>query len=699
VTRGRRGAILVVLVALAAALPALLPGFIHDDHHLIEDNELIRSLARAGEILGRGYWTVGGAAVPNLYRPVTILSFAINYAAGGVHPLGYRAVNLALHLGVVLLVLALARRVLGAPRPGVFPDGALVAALLFAVHPVHTEVLGLVVGRGDLLAAAGTLAAVLLFLAGRERAAAGDRRGALARDALAVLAFVLGVFSKENAIAAPLIVLAADLTRPWHPAAPGGAKGPRPRPAWGVHAVFLGAAVAAVVARTAVLGVVGPAAFTHFVDNPIAHQAFPQSTFTALAVLARYAGLMVFPARLSIDHSYDVIPAAGSLFETGPAIGAILLLGGAATMLLAWRRRPAVAFSLALAGLALAPVANLLIPIGTIMAERLLYLPSAGVCLLAGAGAAALGSVGESAGKRTLAATALVVVGLGVRSFDRLLDWRDDRTIFASAVAVTPRSVRAQFNYGAASERAGDDGAAAAAYGTALAIWPDFADAHFNLAGVEARRRRWPEALDHYREAVRLQPGNVSYLVNLGSSLTSAGRAADAIAPLQRAVELDPKSDRAWNNLGAAWLALDHADDAVRAWREARTLDPANPDYAVNLAMALDAQGDVAGAVGEWGRAVALRPAEPIVRYRLGRALEKAGRATEAAEAYRASIALAPASPVPQRALGLLLLRSGDKAGARAALEQAAVLDHGGGVMDDEARRALESLRTRAAGP
>jgi protein O-mannosyl-transferase len=695
----RRDAVLVGVVTAAAALPALFPGFIHDDHRLIEQNELLRGFGRVPEILTRGYWTVGDQAVPNLYRPVTILSFLANHAIGGLQPFGYRLVNLLLHVLVALLVLGLARRVLGPPRAGRPVDGALVAALLFAVHPVHTEVLGLVVGRGDLLAAAGTLACLLLFLAARDSRAAGDRRGARVLDATAVAAFLFGFFSKENAVAAPFLVLAADLTRPWAPTEAGSTPA-RPRPAYGAHAALFAALAIGLIVRTAVLGMVGPAAFTPFIDNPIAHQPFPLSTSTGLAVLARYARLLVAPLDLSIDYSFDAITPSVSLLEPGPLAGLLIVAGSAAAVAWAWRRRPWAAFALLFAGLAFLPVANLLIPIGTIMAERLLYLPSVGFCLLAGGLAAALPSALPSAPApaRAVVRAALVaaLVLFAIRGLVRLGDWRDDRTIFARAIAVSPRSVRAQFNFGVASEQAGDDDAAATAYARAIAIWGQFSDAQYNLAGLDARHERWSEAVDHYREAARLQPGNVSYLVNYGNSLTHAGRAAEALDPLERAASIEPGSDKAWNNLGAAYLALGRASDSERAWREAARLDPDSAEYVMNVAMAVEARGDAGGAAEAWGRAARMRPADPIVRYREGRALEKAGDLTAAASAYRASSGLSPSSPVPLRSLGLLLLRQGDRQAARETLERALALDPGGSVMDAESRAALAALQSSA---
>ncbi|HUD73097.1 MAG TPA: hypothetical protein VMQ62_14150, partial [Dongiaceae bacterium] len=109
-TRRAREAVAVAAVAILAGLSSLDAGFVHDDHRLIEQNEWIRDLGHPARMFTQGYWTVDATSVPNLYRPVTTLSFALNRALFGAGPVGYRAVNLLLHASVAVLVLLLARR-------------------------------------------------------------------------------------------------------------------------------------------------------------------------------------------------------------------------------------------------------------------------------------------------------------------------------------------------------------------------------------------------------------------------------------------------------------------------------------------------------------------------------------------------------------------------------------------------------------
>jgi tetratricopeptide (TPR) repeat protein len=718
-----RGIWLPAIVALVVNLGALTPGFIHDDHRLIEQNELIRDLSRVPDIASEGYWSVDDQSIPNLYRPLTILSFALNHAVGGLQPFGYRAVNLLLHVLVTVMVVQLCRRACGGASPGAASAAPQVAGLLFAVHPVHTEVLGYVVGRAELLAAAGSLGCVLLFLIARAREGQSPRGTHVGLAVISLACFAAGFLAKENAVIAPVLVLAADR---WIVGR---------RIAWRYH--LAGAATLLVVLglRFAVLGGLNPGGIIHEVDNPIAGAPFLQGRLTAVEIIGRYAWLLVAPLRLAIDYSFDTIPLVQGLLEPGVLVGLLLMGAWAVGLATSRRRAPVIAFSLSWMGLTLLPVANLLLPIGTILAERLLYLPSVGFCLLVAAAfqrleSAATASGGSRATTRvgTLrVVAAIVLMALAARSTVRLRDWRDDYSIFKAALAVHPRSVRSLFNYASACETRGEDREARRAYEKAIAIFPQFAPAHYNLAGLHARGESWSEAVRHYREALRQQPGNPRYLVNLGNSLNRTASYSEARVVLARALEADPQSSEAYTNLGAALLGLGETEAAVDAYRQSVRLDPENADYQTNLGLALQRAGRSEEAAAALKRSLALRPGDidlqaaiglalldageiasslqilrevvrrqpehPIYHYRLGRALEADGRPAEAAEQYRDSIRLSPSSPIPLRSLGILLYRSGERAEARRVLERAEELDGAGSVMDEEARRILRELR------
>ncbi|MGC4082363.1 MAG: DUF1736 domain-containing protein [Vicinamibacterales bacterium] len=184
----------------------------------------------------------------------------------------------------------------------------------------------------------------------------------------------------------------------------------------------------------------GGAAEFPFTDNPIVGASFWHGRLTAVQVMWRYVALLVWPARLSNDYSYPQIQLA-----TGSAIdwlGVALLVGGVLLALWQGRRNRALLFFAALAFITFLPVSNLLFATGTIMGERLVYLPSAGLAALVALGTATLGA----SGRRRQIATAIVailVVAYGARTAARNRDWTSDLTLWRSAVAAAPASAKA----------------------------------------------------------------------------------------------------------------------------------------------------------------------------------------------------------------------------------------------------------------
>jgi hypothetical protein len=164
-------------------------------------------------------------------------------------------------------------------------------------------------------------------------------------------------------------------------------------------------------------------------DNPIAGTDFVNGRLTALDVLGRYIGLLFWPARLSSDYSWAQIQPSASMLSV------IVLVAIPALLYLAWRWHRMAFFLFAAALIALLPSANLLFPIGTIMAERFLYLPAiafaAGIAVL-------LGRVPRFAP----VIAAVIVVALSARTIARNADWRSDLTLGKSATETSPESYK-----------------------------------------------------------------------------------------------------------------------------------------------------------------------------------------------------------------------------------------------------------------
>jgi tetratricopeptide (TPR) repeat protein len=666
--------LLVCLLAAAAYLNTVGNAFVYDDAHVITGNRYVRGLDQIPKIFGTNYWHDYGRS--NLYRPVTIATLALNHAVGGLDPAGYHVVNIALHALASWLVWALARRIL----PGL--AAPLVAGLVFAVHPIHAEAVAPAFGRSEILAAAGVLAALVLH-------ADRYRRGPWAPwgpRALGALAFAAAALSKESAfLLLPLLLLldAARRERPWR--------------RLGDYAGYVVAAALVFAARSAVLS--GGADPVQFGDNPLIAATARERIMTAVVVLGRYLGLLVWPGRLSVDYSYRQIPTVTRPQDPAFLLSAGLLLALLLAGVLCLRRRPHIAFAILFFFAAFASTANVLFPIGTIMAERLAYLPSVSVCLLAGAGISALGPRGTRRGRLGTAALAFLAVGLlGARTVDRNRDWRNDRTLFESAARVSPESFKVhailgefhmadrdwesakaalhrsielwsewsdtQWRYGIVLREMGDLGTAQAYFRKAVALDGRFLEARFSLAEIEQRMKHPAAAAQEYARLEAMSRCYPGMHQNLGYALRDMGRLDDAESAFRRGVACFPDSAGLRRGLGQILDALGNGAGAEAAYREALARDTLDAVSANNLAWLLAQRGE---ALDE-----ALRLANMAVRVR--------------------------PDAVHFDTLAWILYRRGDRAAAARAIEEAAARDPSNADIRARRRTLLEPAGPKQGG-
>lgn len=417
------------ILAIALLVPVLLAysnsfraGFTLDNEFIILKNPALQTATSANVdlILEHTYWWPKEEV--GLYRPLTTLSYLLNYSVFGnrENPVGYHVVNLLLHCMNVFLVYLLAKRFI---HGNWLPE---LIALAWAVHPVLTESVTNMVGRADLLAGAGILGGFLLYLKSSE-SSGWPRIGYLA--ALAGITAV-GVFSKENAVAILGVVILYEATF---------YKERKNLRAAALGCLAIVIPIACLLYQRARLLAAYPPQHYLFLENPLIAARFIQAKLTAIYVMAICIWKMVWPATLSPDYSYNQIPlVSGSLHDwiAWAAIAAILV---AAVIL--FKRNKTAFFFIAFAFVVFAPTSNLLFDIGAIMAERFLYLPTLGftVCV-----ALAIDYVSGRLGMRALTpiAFALIIAALGIRTWVRNKDWHDDLSLAIASVKTSPESFK-----------------------------------------------------------------------------------------------------------------------------------------------------------------------------------------------------------------------------------------------------------------
>lgn len=480
---------LILALATAAALPSLGNRFAYDDDAIIVDNPLVHSLTGVWRAFGSSYWpaALGGA----LYRPLPVALFAIQWAVGHGAPIVFHLVNVGMYAIVCVLVLNLARRLLPEPL-------ALAAAALFAVHPVHVEVVANVVGQSELLVTGIALVAVTRYLDGS--------RGVLPMCAL----YAAGLLAKEHAAIIPLLLLAANVTvlderRPVRPLAAGLTL---------TFLLYLGV-------RLFVLhGAVGESALIPLVRAPWATR-----WWTTMGMVPEWTRLLFWPRHLEAIYAPPEIGVRATA-DGQALLGLGMVLVAAALCVIGRRRWPVPVFGVIWMACALLPVSNLLVPSGVLLAERSLFLPSVGVAL--GVGVVAGVRITSWAGKiAAVAAVVLVMAGL-VRSIRRAPVWHDDATLWAVTAAEGPRNYFAHYQYAGQLYQAGRSDDGEHEMRTAIALEPQDPRLYASLGWRLSSADRCEAAIPLFRQAVALWPLSYEGRAGLVTCLLRTGEYAEA---------------------------------------------------------------------------------------------------------------------------------------------------------------------------
>lgn len=509
----RRVRVVLLLLAIVPFLNGLPNDFTYDDLHVVRDDPRLEGPSRAGELLTTGYW--GDSS--DVYRPLVLLTYAVQRWAHGPNAAAFRAVNVLLHAGVTLLLLELFLAL------GFRETSCVAATALFAVMPIHTEAVTSVVGRAEILAAALSLLSALAYLR-----ATREATGLLRWSALSLVAFVLALFSKESAAALPAILLVVELFRDEPSLRP--VRRARVAVVIGLGALLVGGFLGV---RLAVLGgaLRAPTALPTDLTNPVASLPPALRLLNGADLLWLYAAKSAVPHRLSADYSSAALPV---LREIGRPRAWIGLAAWAAAVVAALRLRRTwreAAFGPLFFLAAFLVTANVAVPIGIVFAERLAYLPSAGVALTLGtildrAGTALASRTGRP--RRALLPAAAVVIGLLPFTLLRNRDWKDDRTLYESIVRAQPRSARGHYLLAFDAYRRGDLPSAETSLGTALGLHRRFPNAWDLFGEVLWRQGRHDEAIAAQRTNVELFPDSVDARLYLALWTARTGRADEA---------------------------------------------------------------------------------------------------------------------------------------------------------------------------
>ena len=609
----RHGAVGVALLAAAVYLNSLGNGFVSDDHALIFEHPYTKKIADWPAIFTSGHYAGSGG-----YRPLVTLSFALNYLVGHDHPLGYHAVNVLLHAlnsALVFLLLFAFFDSLG---------GALIGGALFAVHPIHTEAVAWISGRAELLACAFLLAAWLLYLRSKQR----EGRSPAVLVAASLGCYFAALLSKENALVFLPLVIAGDLlldqrklqgapvTKAWR---------------WRITRFYLpciGVTLAYFILRRLLYyqPLLRVPAQIQFVDNPLAHVATTARLFTAIAIQGEYVGLLLWPLKLCGDYSFNAVPVITQLADLRVLLSMAAVLVALVVCLTSFVRRGHVWFAILFYFIAIFPVSNLAVAIGTIKGERLLYLPSIGFCAAVGLASAAVLSrevhwfqINGRARQLIFALVGVIIVAAACRTWARNPVWKNDEIFWGETASDSPNNVKALLISGTDDLKAGRFAAAIPVFHRLLQIEPDSKDAFVDLGLALMQSGRSEEAVSLYQDVITRHPDVASLHVNYALAAANIGRMATAVTEFRRALALDtsnpvlhfdlgltfsragdpraaeteyrgaiqlkPDYAEAWNALGAVLIKMDRREEARLALKQALKIRPGYREATYNLTL------------------------------------------------------------------------------------------------------------------
>ena len=632
----RRNVFLAALVLVVAAILAYANSFrgpfVFDDVEAIVENETIRSLSPA--VLSPPFadgQTVGG-------RPLVNLTLALNYAVGGLNPVGYHVVNLAIHLAAMLVLFGLFRRTLlipgtesgSPPRSALCPPELVVpfaaaVALLWGLHPLQTEAVTYVVQRAESLMALLYLLTLYCFLRGVERpSSAGPTEGKKAGIwmGFSVGACFLGMATKEVMVSAPVIVLLFDrafvsgtIAEAWR----------RRRIYYGGLAatwLLLGALVLSTRNRGGSMGLGLNVSLGDYL-------------LTQGPAILHYLRLVLWPHPLIFDYG-AIFPEQAMTALPAVLVVAALALGA---LWLLWKK-PAAGFLAGWFFAVLAPTS--LVPANRqTISEHRMYLALAPLLFLG----AALVVRRLPPGRRGTVAAALagmLAVTWGALTWQRNTVYQSDLALWSQTTEQRPENPHAHSNLGIALAAAGRTEEARAQFAEAVRLDPRMASFRNNLGSALMNLDRPREAAEQYHEAVTLLPTFVGAWVNLGRALDDSGQSREAIAAFDEALRQRPGD---WEVRMLRAFSLLQSGRADAAIPELATLIKERPDHLgarVNLAAALSNLNRLPEAAAQYAEVVRLQPNDAQFRNAFGIVLAQIGRLGDARTQFAEAVRLDP---------------------------------------------------------
>jgi len=584
------------------------------------------------------------------YRPVVTLSYFVDYFFWHLNPLGYHLTNLLLHsLNSVLLFFLFTRLfnvIKDEPEKdsrAVFPqnpEGCIsriqatkksvpfIASLIFCTYPILTEAVNAVSYREDIMAATFYFAAFLFHLKTQQRQS-------VLWYVISLICYFLGLFSKEMAVTFPILIGLHDVLRHG-------------------KTFFTFKRIRYYIGYILITVFYITLRFV-FLHNPTeSYIPYPQNSFwinflTMSKVIASYIKLLFFPVHLNADY---VVPNTSSLIELSFILSFLLIISVVVITYRLFFYSKALFFAVLWFFVTMLPVLNI-IPIENIMAERYLYIPLVGFCLLGGQLLSRIPSSGLKSNILTSWSfpfiISIVLTGFCWQTCNRAKIWFDDLSLWSTTVIDSPQSSRAHNNLGVLYKKMGFIDAAMKEYNTAIQIRPDYSEAHGNIANVYLNK-----GLSILDKRVLSKTHD-----NLAKAYADEGPLKNAIAEYKKSIEISPFNETAHFNLGVTYGKLGLTNEAEIEYKNVIQMNNNNPHAHNNLGNIYEDRDLLDNAMTEYKLSVSIDPESAITHNNMGNVYVKKGSFYEAIMEYKLAIKHEPKGIIYHENLGNTYIKKG----------------------------------------
>ncbi|XP_067855411.1 protein O-mannosyl-transferase TMTC3 [Heptranchias perlo] len=629
-------------------------GFVFDDVSAILDNKDLHPSTPLKNLFRNDFWgtPMTEERSHKSYRPLTVLTFRLNYLFSELNSAFYHLLNLVLHAVVCIIYLKVCQLFLD-------KRSSLIASLLFAVHPIHTEAVTGVVGRAELLSSIFFLAAFLSYTKSK-----GPNNSIVWTPiVVTVILVAVATLCKEQGITVIGICFVYEIF-----VAQGFTlhvlgeivihlvRGKGNLPSWVLQTliklIFLMlSTLLLVIIRVQVIQSQLPV-FTRF-DNPAAVSPSPARQLTFNYLLPLNGWLLLNPSELCCDWTMGTIPLVESFLDIRNLATVIFyfLLG---LLILYSLRYPgessrAVIMALSFMVLPFIPASNLFFPVGFVVAERVLYVPSMGFCLLVAHGWTKIAGA-RNLKKLSWIGLTILLVAHTSKTIYRNWDWESEYTLFMSGLKVNENNAKLWNNVGHALENEHNYGKALKYFIQATRVQPDDIGAHMNVgrtyknlnktkeaeAAYMLAKSLMPQVIPGKKYAARVAPNHLNVYINLANLIRgNESRLEEADQLYRQAISMRPDFKQAYINRGELLLKMDRPLEAKDAYIRALELDRTNADLWYNLAIVYIELKDPSEALNHFNQALEISSKHKLALFNSGLLMQESGEARLRPEAKK----------------------------------------------------------------